>query len=218
MAGRRAIPPTKRGYDFGEVISALQKCIRRGETDDALYWAWEAIRTAEEINQPGRVWNRLLIIASEDVGIAEPGIAAEIRALRDNAKEFKNADNPDVSRLFMTHAVIRLCTAKKSRLTDWALLYHRSDNVSRREVPDFALDKHTLRGKRMGRGWDQFFDEGTHLENRTEAFQKAEEAYKVLARKIETGDTAKLAVNPWKGPDEEFFPPVHNIPDPKEGE
>lgn len=215
MAGRRAIPPTKRGYDFGEVISALQKCIRRGETDEALYWAWEAIRTAEEINQPGRVWNRLLIIASEDVGIAEPGIAAEIRALRDNAKEFKNADNPDVSRLFMTHAVIRLATAQKSRLTDWALLYHRSDHVHRRDIPDVALDKHTLRGKRMGRGWDHFFEEGTKLENRTTKYRNPEDAYRALAQQIEMGDTAKLTRNAWQTEQTEFGPPVHNLNGPK---
>lgn len=38
----------------------------------------------------------------------------------------------------------------------------------RLEVPDFALDKHTAKGKAMGRGIDYFFTEGNKLEN--EAF------------------------------------------------
>jgi hypothetical protein len=32
---------TKRGYEFGEVSSAMQKAIRRGDTRLAGYWALE---------------------------------------------------------------------------------------------------------------------------------------------------------------------------------
>jgi replication-associated recombination protein RarA len=32
---------TKKGYDFFEVASALQKCIRRGMGEEAMYWAVE---------------------------------------------------------------------------------------------------------------------------------------------------------------------------------
>jgi hypothetical protein len=47
-------------------------------------------------------------------------------------------------------------------IVDGALiaLYNEDD---RREIPDVALDKHTLAGKRRGRGSAHFFDEATLL-------------------------------------------------------
>jgi hypothetical protein len=37
----------------------------------------------------------------------------------------------------------------------------------RREIPDHALDKHTMRGRKMGRGSKHFFEEGSKLVNKT---------------------------------------------------
>ena len=69
--------PTVGGYLCGEVASALQKSLRRGEERDALFWATEL-----ELSGFGKyVWKRLRIIASEDVGLAEPLAAATVRAL-----------------------------------------------------------------------------------------------------------------------------------------
>jgi hypothetical protein len=44
-------------------------------------------------------------------------------------------------------------------------------------IPDCALDKHTARGKRMGRGDEHFFAEGIKLEN-----EVGEDPYRDLAR------------------------------------
>jgi hypothetical protein len=52
--------------------------------------------------------------------------------------------------LFLTHAVLLLCEAKKSRMIDWTLL---------------AYDKHNAEGRRMGRGLDHFVTDGAKLEN-----------------------------------------------------
>ena len=35
------LPPTRRGYEFGEVPSAMQKAIRRADAKFAGYWALE---------------------------------------------------------------------------------------------------------------------------------------------------------------------------------
>lgn len=74
---------TKNGYDFFECSSALQKSIRRGLEDDALFWAAEFSLS----NFSEYVWKRLRIISSEDVGLAEPHISSEIMALYDLYKE-----------------------------------------------------------------------------------------------------------------------------------
>jgi len=59
---------TSNGYNYDEVISAVQKCIRRGLVNDALFWAKEIY----DMGRPFRsnLINRLKIIASEDIGIA----------------------------------------------------------------------------------------------------------------------------------------------------
>ena len=155
---------TKKGYDFFEVSSAFQKCIRRGLEEEALYWAVELFNS----NYAEYAWKRLRIMASEDVGLAQPGIVAEVFALYQHHKlqAAKKEDKNQPERLFLTHAVLLLCRAPKSRLVDhlliaqWALHEH-----VHLPIPDFAYDKHNEKGRRLGRGWKHFFEEGSHLEN-----------------------------------------------------
>ena len=52
------------------LYSALQKAIRWCEINDARYFAKEII----ELGQPGGVLNRLVVIAAEDVGLADPSL------------------------------------------------------------------------------------------------------------------------------------------------
>jgi len=56
---------TAGGYDYYEVASALQKSIRRGLEDDALFWATELYIS----DYAAHAWKRLLVIASEDARI-----------------------------------------------------------------------------------------------------------------------------------------------------
>src|SRR5688500_17325080 len=156
MAGRN-MPKTKRGYEAYECISAFQKAVRRSQLNDGLYWAWELVRS----NYGNWFWKRVRIIASEDFGMAAPpGFVADIKALNDNWKADQKND-PNGSMLYVGHAVFLLCTARKSRAVDWACWSHNSDYVPRLEIPDEALDKHTSRGRRMGRGRHHFLDEAT---------------------------------------------------------
>jgi replication-associated recombination protein RarA len=156
---------TQGGYKCGEVASALQKSIRRGLERDAMFWA-------SELDQAGYgnyVWKRLRIIASEDVGLADPQVVLLTRALWDNWQDSKKAkDDPANSALFLCHAVVVLCRAKKSRLVDHALMVGWEAERPALEIPDYALDQHTSRGRQMGRGQDHFFDVGTQLENEGE--------------------------------------------------
>ena len=54
------------GLDADLVISALQKCIRRGEEDTALRMAYELYMTSTFHEE--KMWNRLLVIPVEDIG------------------------------------------------------------------------------------------------------------------------------------------------------
>lgn len=170
--------PTPGGYRCGEVASALQKCIRRGLEDDALFWATEL-----DLAGFGEyVWKRLRIIASEDVGLASPGLVAEIRALYDNwiDQRKKKDERHGPERLFMVHAVILLSRSPKSRLVDHALIVMYEGARIAREIPDFALDKHTARGRHRRRGWKHFWQEGAKLHPASDV----SDSYVVRAREI----------------------------------
>ena len=74
---------TVDGYNCAEAASAMQKCIRRGLEPDALFWVTELDRS----NFGEYVWKRLRIIASEDVGLADPLAAIAVRILYENWKD-----------------------------------------------------------------------------------------------------------------------------------
>ena len=154
---------TLAGYACGEASSALQKSIRRGLEREAMFWASEL-----DLSGYGNyVWKRLRIIASEDVGLADPQAVLLTRALYENWLEQRKADKGDseTCALYLLHAVMVLARAKKSRIVDHALMVMYEGEREPVEVPDFALDRHTGRGRRMGRGYDHFFEEGTVLAN-----------------------------------------------------
>lgn len=171
---------TKKGHSLFEVSSSFQKSVRRGMEEEAMYWAVELF----ESRYDNYLWKRIRIISSEDVGLANPVMSQQIYALwmmyqeQKKAKDEKN--RPE--RLFLTHAVILLCRSKKSRVIDHALLHHWSehDHLSK-PIPGFAYDKHTTEGKRLGLGWEHFFDEASKLEN--VANVEGEAYYKEIARK-----------------------------------
>lgn len=142
---------TQKGYNFHECLSSLQKSIRRAHEEQALFWALEL----ESFN-PKALWNRLRIIASEDIGIADNYMAILTDALN-RAYEAKQDS------LFIAHAVLALCRSKKKRIVDnFLIVVQRSKKL---EIPDYALDMHTARGRFMGRGRKHFIEEGCKLEN-----------------------------------------------------
>lgn len=153
---------TVNGHRLDEVVSALQKAIRRSEIDNALYWGVDMWLSGYE----EYAWKRLKIIASEDIGIAERDMPAQIQSLYSAYKDqsTKKDVKHEPERLFFVHAILLLATAEKSRLVDNALICHFLDHdILKREIPDEALDKHTLRGRQKGRSTQHFFDEGALL-------------------------------------------------------
>ena len=146
-----------------EVISALQKEIRRGNEYNAVYWAVEL-----ESFDSKALWNRLKVIASEDVGVAEPHaplIVSALESMYDYSKEKKKEEY----RMFFVNAVSILARAPKCRVADNLMitLYGDIKLGKRLEMPDYAIDKHTFRGRRMGRGMKHFIEEGSKIKNET---------------------------------------------------
>ncbi|MBV9600720.1 MAG: hypothetical protein JOZ87_28230 [Chloroflexi bacterium] len=178
MPGVR-ISPTVNGHDALEVVSALQKTIRRGEIDNALHWAMEL----EDSGFGLWCWKRLRIICSEDVGPAWPEGPAVIEALYRtylDMRKLKDGKPTGPHRLFTLHAVYLLASAPKSRVVDWAGWVRLPPEF--RPIPDVAKDQHTLAGKRKGRGLKHFFEEGTQLHPHVP--QPLEDEYRSEARRM----------------------------------
>jgi replication-associated recombination protein RarA len=152
--------PTVGNYDFYEVLSALQKTIRRGDLDGALFWATELYLS----EYGSHAWKRFLVIASEDIGIADPVVFVQIRSLYDTWNERKKEGD---GRLYFVDAVFRLVNAAKSRIIDHATIVYFEGERPKREIPDYAIDIHTNKGRILGRGYEHFFTEGAKLKERS---------------------------------------------------
>lgn len=155
---------TRRGYDLSEVVSALQKAIRRGDERIAGYFAIEMF----ESNFTAYAWRRILTTSAEDcAGLVTAEIEALFRAWQAIDKHKKGR-----GRIFLAKAVILLCRAAKSRDADHltnlvydpkaiddAALEACLDDArgSREPIPDYALDCHTAAGKRRGKTKRDFF-------------------------------------------------------------
>ena len=159
---------TIKGYDLFEVISAFQKSIRRGIEADAMFWGVELY----ESGYIAFAWKRMIVMSTEDIGLADPMAPVIINALKNQYDELsKNFDKKKQYRLPYVQAILYLTHAKKSRHTDWALNYWFDShlcNEQDREIPDYALDIHTRRGRKMGKTIENFFTEGSIVENNVE--------------------------------------------------
>jgi replication-associated recombination protein RarA len=151
---------TPNGYDFFEAASALQKEIRRGKEEQAMFWALELGERYMDY-----VWQRLLIISNEDVGLAAPRTILLVNTLHDQYEKIKKKKGTGW-RMMLANAVLALCRAPKTRLADSfaCAMTHRRDTLQvRPEVPDYALDAHTKRGKAKGRGLEHWRTEGCRV-------------------------------------------------------
>ncbi len=134
---------------------------------------YEAVHFAVELEEfnPTMLWNRLKIIAAEDVGPANPQMPILIDVLQKNYLAEKSKLSESNAGLYLADAVVCLCFSQKSRITDDLLdvVYTEREKENKfLPIPEFALDMHTARGKAMGKGIEDFFSEGNKLEN--EAF------------------------------------------------
>jgi putative ATPase len=112
--------------DHYDVISAFIKSIRGSDPDAGLYWLARMLEAGEDARYIAR---RLVILSSEDVGMADPmGLVVADAAAR--AVEFVGLPEAGLN---LAHAVIYLATAPKSNTT-MAGLARASADVRRRQA------------------------------------------------------------------------------------
>jgi putative ATPase len=104
---QRAVLYDKEGDVHFDTISALIKSVRGSDPDAALYWLARMVYAGED---PRFIFRRLLILASEDVGLATPDAIAVVNAC---AAAFDRVGMPE-GRYPLAQATLYLATAPKS--------------------------------------------------------------------------------------------------------
>ncbi len=172
---------TEFGYPLDEIASALQKTIRRGEEEQALWFAHELEPKFHQY-----LWRRLCVIACEDIGPANPNTLCIVNAARESYYFHRNTNTRGTSDPnYLTHAVVTLCRSPKTREANdlqAMVLAEREDQAdtlsgkigpsftaataairNAHPIPDYALDLHTRRGRQLRRGLDFWFEEASRV-------------------------------------------------------
>jgi putative ATPase len=125
---RKAVQYDRDGDSHYDTISALIKSIRGSDPDAAIYWLAKMLEGGEEVRFLAR---RLVILASEDVGNADP---AALPLAVATAQACELVGLPECQ-LNLAQAVTYLATAPKSNAATTAIYTARSDVREKRVVP-----------------------------------------------------------------------------------
>jgi putative ATPase len=146
----------KGGEQFYDTISALHKAVRGSDPDAALYWL---VRMLDGGVDPRYVARRVIRMASEDIGLAEP---RGLRMALDAAEVYERLGSPE-GELALAQAVLFLAAAPKSNAAYVAYNEAREfvKNDGTRPVPLRLRNAPTKLMKQLdyGRGYRYAHDE-----------------------------------------------------------
>ncbi|MCO1600120.1 replication-associated recombination protein A [Desulfosporosinus nitroreducens] len=144
---QRAIRFDKSGDNHYDIISAFIKSMRGSDPDAALYWLGVLLEAGED---PRFIVRRIIVHASEDVGLADPMVMLQAHAAA-NALEWLGLPE---ARIPIAQAVLAITTAPKSNSVvtsiDQALNYVKKHPTG--EVPPQLKDGHYPGAEKLGNG------------------------------------------------------------------
>jgi len=130
---RRAVLYDRDGDYHFDTISAFIKSLRGSDPDAALYWLAKMVRAGED---PSFIFRRMIILASEDVGLADPRALSVVVSC---AEAFDRIGFPE-GNFPLAHACLYLATAPKSNTTMSFFDALREVNREDAEVPNHLRD------------------------------------------------------------------------------
>lgn len=137
----------RNGDEHYDVISAFIKSVRGSDVDAALHYLARMIEAGED---PRFIARRIIVLASEDIGLADPQALGVAVAAAD-AVQFIGMPE---GRIPLAQAVVHLATAPKSNAAylgiDKAIADVRAGKAGR--VPKHLRDAHYPGAKRLGHG------------------------------------------------------------------
>ena len=144
---RRAVRYDRAGDEHYDTISAFIKSVRGSDPDAALYWLARMIYAGED---PKFIMRRLLILAAEDIGLADP---AGIIVASSCARALEWCGLPE-AQYHLAEATVYLATAPKSNsLGAYFKALEQVEAEGKIEVPNHLKDS-SRDGKALGHGKD----------------------------------------------------------------
>ncbi|TVP47869.1 MAG: replication-associated recombination protein A [Gemmatimonadales bacterium] len=143
----------KGGEEHYNLVSALHKSIRGSDPDAALYWLARMLRGGED---PGYIARRLVRMAVEDIGLADPAALTQAMAARD-AFDFLGSPEGDLA---LAQAVVYLATAPKSNRVyrAWKGVARAAEDTASAQVPLHIRNAPTKPMKEWGYGAGYRYD------------------------------------------------------------
>jgi len=133
----KAVVYDKKGDAHYDTISAFIKSMRASDEKGAIYWLAKMLHAGEDFRFIAR---RIVIFASEDVGLADPQ-ALPLAIATQHAVEFVGMPE---ARIPLAHATAYMCRARKSREAYESLAAASEDIESEHtaQVPERLKNKH----------------------------------------------------------------------------
>jgi putative ATPase len=134
---QKAIVYDRAGDAHYDTISAFIKSMRASDEKNAMYWLAKMLHAGEDFRFIAR---RIVIFASEDVGLADPE-ALPLAIATQQAVEFVGLPEAKIP---LAHAVAYMCRAKKSREAYDALneATEQIEAEQTKRVPENLKNKH----------------------------------------------------------------------------
>ena len=157
---KRMLPHDKAGDEHYNLISAFIKSLRGSDPDATIYWLARLLEGGED---PRFIARRMIILASEDVGNADP----QALLVADAAARAVDFVGLPEAQLNLAHAAIYLACARKSNAAYMALLAAQKDV---RENPAYPVPLHLrnaptqlMRNLNHGEGYQYAHDFPEHV-------------------------------------------------------
>ena len=158
-AGRKMPGYDKKGDKHYDTISAFIKSMRGSDVDAALYYLARMVEAGED---PKFIARRMVIFASEDIGLAGNGALSLATAC---FQAVERVGMPE-SGLMLAHTCVALTLSKKSRRTTDA--WYKALDLARKSpnepVPVWLRNAPTKLMKDLGYGEGQKWEAGFHLD------------------------------------------------------
>ncbi|GHU09715.1 ATPase AAA [Alphaproteobacteria bacterium] len=160
QAAQKSIPGyDKKGENHYNVISAFIKSLRGSDVDAALYYLARMVQAGED---PKFIARRMVIFASEDIGLAGNGA---LGLALDAFMAVERVGMPE-SGIILSHVVCALAKAKKSRQSydAWARAQSLAAKSPNLPTPIWLRNAPTKLMKDLGYGKGQKWEAGFHLD------------------------------------------------------
>lgn len=148
---KKSFSHDKDGDAHYDVLSAFQKSIRGSDVNAALHYLGRLIEAGDLVS----IARRLIVIAYEDIGLANPQAGPRALAAVEVAERLGFPEG----RIPLANSVIELCLSPKSNSAILAIDHALADirSGSSGDVPAHLKDAHYQGAKELGRGIDYLY-------------------------------------------------------------